>query len=177
MVYIPAGLAGWEYRPGNFLEEGWVHGSLAESPVTETHQLKHRQEDDNRARHASFFAVFDWLWGSDPQWLVKEPASWMYFSHDHGWYLPPSGPNWTVAELSATRNTPHEFASDRTDLDGGELERLAQSLEGLSSDDLADAIALLPREWMATDAELEAVVDFAASRSRPVAARLRAMSP
>lgn len=177
LVYIPTALSGWEYRPGHHLEEGWVHGSLAEQPVTESRQLKHRLEDDNRARHASFFAVYDWLWGADSQWLVSQSAQWMYFSHDHGWYLPPEGPEWTIAALQAAINAPHEFGEDRTDLDPDELERLAQSLEALTSDDLADTISLLPREWAVTDDELEAVVEFAATRCRPVAARLRAIAP
>lgn len=177
LVYIPTALTGWEYRPGHQLEEGWVHGSLAERPVTESRDLKHRLEDDNRARHASFFAVYDWLWGGDSQWLVKQSANWMYFSHDHGWYLPPEGPDWTIAALQAATNTPHEFSGDRTGLDGGGLERLAQSLEALTSDEVADAVSLIPTEWAATDDELEAVVEFATRRCRPVAARLRAMAP
>ena len=88
LICIPSGLAGWEFRPGAFLSEGWMHGSAAEEPVVETHSLDRRAHDDNAVRHAGYFALYDWLFGSDPQWLVKQPSDWMYFSHDHGHYLP-----------------------------------------------------------------------------------------
>lgn len=55
------GLVGYEFRPGRFVEPGWAHGSTAVDPALETRALEDRLADDNRRRHASFFAVHDWL--------------------------------------------------------------------------------------------------------------------
>jgi hypothetical protein len=173
-VLIPPDLAGWEFRPGAALAEGWVHGSAAEEPVTETHNLDHRAHDDNARRHAGYFALWDWLFGSDPQWLIKQPADWMYFSHDHGHYLPGS-PDWSIAQLTTEQDTPHPLSSDPSGLDAVAVGEFADGLEALTRPELAAALSRLPLDWPVTEDELEAVVDFADRRRLPTAGRLRTL--
>ena len=173
LIWIPADLVGWEFVSGRFLEEGWAHGSRATPhPVVETRTLSHRGSDDNRKRHAGFFALFDWLAGQDPQWLYADGADFAYWSHDHGHYLP-GGPAWTVSTIHANRDTAYPLAADPTSLDPAELNRLAETLERLTGGEIADALADIPGDWPVSDDELEAIVAFADHRRPAVARRLR----
>lgn len=171
LVWIPDDLAGWEYRPGKQLEAGWAHGSRDVEPVTLASQLEHRANDDNRRRHAGYFALYDWLVGADPQWLIRVPSDWMYFSHDHGHYLP-GGPNWSIQSLRDHGADEHRLAQDIAGLDGAELHRLADALEAMTEADIAESLEDLPHEWLSDD-ELEEVISFASARGGPVADRLR----
>jgi hypothetical protein len=177
LIRIPPHLVGIEFSPGRRLEQSWVHGSRAQKPVVETNALAHRNMDDNAVRQATFFALYDWLWGGDDQWLRKPRAESMYFSHDHGWYLPPTGPTWDAASLSAEVGTPHSLGANPTGIDDGELRRLADRLDNVTPQDLEAAIAGLPGEWPVSDVELEGVVAFAYGRAGDVAVRMRAMIP
>jgi hypothetical protein len=174
LVYIPAALAGWEYRPGVHLEEGWAHGSLALDSVVETRTLDERSSDDNARRHAGIWGLHDWVGGADSQWLVRG-AEREYFSHDHGHYFP-GGPAWTVEGLQAAVTTPYPFGGTATGLDGPELERLAGVIEAATQEEVEGCVAKVPAAWPVTDAELQAVVSFVLDRRQPVAARLRALA-
>ena len=105
------GIVGYEFRAGRFVEPGWAHGSLAVQPVLETRALENRSDDDNRVRQAGFFALHDWLAGSDAQWLYDTSSDNMYFSHDHGFYL--TGPNWTVDTLQQATAAEFSLGTDR----------------------------------------------------------------
>src|SRR5919109_2283208 len=101
LVEITEDLAGWEFAGGKALEPGWAHGSRAVEGAIETNTLDHRADDENASRHAGFVALFDWLGGSDPQWLYSTTDSNRYFSHDHGHYL--GTPEWTIDTLDQRR--------------------------------------------------------------------------
>lgn len=173
LVRIPAALAGWEFRPGLTLVEGWAHGSLALDPVVETRSLDNRAMDDNARRHAGIYALHDWLAGQDAQWLMRGPQA-EFFSHDHGHYLP-GGPDWTVAGLQAATATAFALGVPATGLDAAELERLAGALEALGREDLESCASNIPASWPPGDAELEALIDFAFDRRATAAGRLRAL--
>jgi hypothetical protein len=175
LVQIPAALAGWEFRPGMALIEGWAHGSLAADPVIETHSLDHRAMDDNARRHAGICALHDWLGGADPQWLMRGAEN-EYLSHDHGWYLPPDGPSWTVDTLRAAVDASFQIQTPPAGLDGGELTRLADRLDEITRQDLETELSNIPPDWPVTDEELNAVAKFADSRRGNVAVRLRALA-
>lgn len=106
IVRISPELAGFEYAPGRHLEPGLAHASRHIEGVLEIRGLVHREEDDNRGRHAGIFVLYDWCWGSDDQWLYSETNGRMIFSHDRGHYLF-DGPNWSIASLVAAVDQPH----------------------------------------------------------------------
>jgi hypothetical protein len=175
LVEITDPLVGWEIRPntGRLLERGWAHGSLAVEPSVETHALERRTEDENARRHAGIFALYDWVGGSDPQWLMMG-ADAAYFSHDHGHYFP-GGPAWTIASLTANSGAAYQIGGATTGLDNGELNRIADRLEDVSREDLEACASNLPADWPVGTDELEALVEFVYGRRGAVAQRLRAM--
>lgn len=173
LVEIPTDLIGWEFRTGYGLEGGWAHGGLAVDGAIETHGLDHRASADNSARHAGFFALYDWLGGQDPQWLYSTTASNEYFSHDHGHYL--WGPNWTPASLAAQVGTPAVLGETWTGLSGDEIQRLVDRLQGLTREEISAALPNFPSDWPIGTVEVDAVVDLAFERRSDVATRLLAL--
>jgi hypothetical protein len=174
LVYMDA-IAGWEFRPGSgrLVEVGWAHASLAVEPALETRSLDHRTDDDNARRHCGIYALCDWLAGGDVQWLYSVGEDNAYYSHDNGYYL--TGPDWTAPTLVAARDAPFALSVPPDHLDAEEMTRLADALGALSRQDIENELSKLPNEWPVTDAELEAVAEFADARRIPVAERLRAM--
>jgi hypothetical protein len=168
-------ITGWEIRPGTgrLTGPGFAHGSAALEPVLETRELKHRSDDDNRRRHCGLYALSDWLYGGDLQWLRATDEDNAYYSHDHGYFL--TGPEWTIESLEELRDEQVPLTLETEQLDPGELERLANSLEALPSKAIEAAVSALPASWPVTDEELEAVVEFANVRKSAVAGRLRVL--
>jgi hypothetical protein len=170
------GLAGWEFHPGRRIEPGWAHGCEAVAGAVETRTLDHRGDDDNRRRHAGFYALTDWLAGADEQWLYVHADDNAYFSHDHGHYLP-GGPDWTPATLAIDGTRDRSLPIPPSGLDRDEVVRLADAIEAFSKPQIDAVMSRIPAEWPVDDAELAALSDFLDRRRRPVARRLRALLP
>jgi hypothetical protein len=85
------------------------------------HALDHRQEDDNRRRHVGVFASYDWCWGEDDQWLYSDTEEQKLYSHDHGWYFPEDGPDWSEATLTSRVDDAHVPNYSKNGLDPGAL--------------------------------------------------------
>lgn len=138
-------------------------------------QLEHRHDNQNRTRHPGIYALFDWCWGGDPQWLYRVPDDWETHSHDHGWYLPPEGPTWDVASLRASVDDPHVLPSPPDDLDPIARDQVADRLDALAWQDVARVLRAVPAEWSVTDDELDVLGWFLERRAPLVAARMRAL--
>jgi hypothetical protein len=66
-----------ELRPGLPLSEGVGTATLdLRGTVTQTSTLDRREEDDNSVRHAGIYALVDWCFGSDLQWLQLVEEDW-----------------------------------------------------------------------------------------------------
>lgn len=170
-------IAGWEIRPGTsrLVEPGYAHGSRAIEPTLETRELKFRSDDDNRRRHCGLYALSDWLYCGDLQWLRATDEDNAYYSHDHGFFL--TGLEWTKDSLAACGADQGPITLDSNQLDAAELNRLGDALEALSRADIEDAISGLPTSWPVSDEELAAVAQFADMRKSAAASRLRALVP
>lgn len=175
VVRIPPEIAGWEFRPGAKLEASFAHASLAVDDAQELRALEYRQRDDNRRRHAGVLALYDWCWGGDDQWLYCETDDRKLYSHDHGWYLPETGPNWSEGALMAHVDLPHPLACSSSDLDQTTLGQLADRLDTLKRSELARMLGGVPASWPASDSELEALGLFLERRAPAVAGRLRSL--
>lgn len=170
------GIAGWEFHPGLHVEAGWAHGCAAVAGAFETRSLEHRSDDDNRRRHAGFYALMDWLAGADQQWLYSSVEQNAYFSHDHGHFFP-GGPNWTTEALAAVGVGDRTLPVPPDGLDGAELARLAAAIESMTKDDIDSVMSNIPADWPVTDDELAALSNFLEARQAPVAGRLRTLLP
>jgi hypothetical protein len=95
------------------------------------------------------------------------------YSHDHGWYLPPTGPSWTVADLEAHVDEPHPLAQDPAELSSTAIEDVGNALDKIERDKLVDILRQVPAEWPVSDSELEALGWFLERRANVVATRLR----
>jgi hypothetical protein len=176
LVRIPDELAGWEFRPGATLQAGIAHASLAVDDALEVAgTLNYRERDDNRRRHVGVFALYDWCWGADDQWLHCMSDDRKIYSHDHGMYLP-DGPDWTEASLLAQVGTPHQPAYATGGLDPGAAGDLSKRLGSVSRDDLVALVSAVPTSWQVSDGELEALGFFLERRAPAVAARLGALT-
>ena len=122
---VPEAPRGWEFRQGSRLEPGLAHACRAVDTAVEDRRLLYRDRNDNRVRHAGVFALYDWCWGGDDQWLYSETDDKKLFSHDHGWYLPEVGNTWTQMALIARVDEPHALSWPTGGMDTDELTRLS----------------------------------------------------
>jgi hypothetical protein len=174
VVRIPSAIAGWEFRPGQRLVEGFAHASRDVPDVIQEGTLLFRADDDNARRHVGIYALYDWCWGGDNQWLYCTTDENRIHSHDHGWYLPDVGNDWTEASLTAQQGTTHELGEDHTGVDVGAVTDAIAALRTVTREDLAAILRDVPSSWPATDDELEAVGAFLEDRANDVADRLQA---
>ena len=121
------------------------------------------------------YALYDWCWGADDQWLHSEIEDRQVYSHDHGWYLPESGPAWNEATLTAHVGEAHRAVWPSDGVDDSELARLATRLRGVSRVELVELVRRIPASWPVGDTDLEALGWFLESRAPEVAARLETL--
>ena len=176
VVMIPEELRGWEFLPGRLLEPGLAHASRAVEMAIESRELLYRNDDDNRRRHAGVFALYDWCWGGDDQWLYSRSDENCLFSHDHGWYLPERGATWDEASLVRRVDQPHLPVWSSEGIDEAELLRLAERLRGVTTDELAAVLRSIPHDWPVIDSELECLGWFLQRRTKAVATRLERLA-
>lgn len=177
IALIPEELAGWEFRPGMELEPGYASASQHVEDVVEHRALRSRTDDDNARRHVGVYAVYDWCWGGDAQWLYAQSDDQKIHSHDHGWYLPPIGPDWTRDELLGQVNVPHTLTTDAAGVSAEAVTETAHVLESVSRAAIADVLRRVPTSWPVTTEELEALGYFLERRAPEVAQRLRGLVP
>lgn len=178
IIRIPEDLIGWEFRPGKCLVAGLGHGTLhVEDAIEKRSHLEDRARDDNQARHAGIFALYDWCWGDDAQWLHCISDDMATYSHDHGWYLPPPGPGWDQRALELDVDTPHPLNQSASGLSGTALDGLACRLERVARKDIQAILCQVPEEWPVDDSDLECLGWFLEKRAPEVALRIRRLAP
>jgi len=96
-----------------------------------------------------------------------------FFSHDHGWYLPPLGPGWGMDILEESVDLAHELPINRSGVSLPHVDRVARRLEKVSRDQLVDILLRIPSTWPVTDEELETLGFFLERRAPAAADRLR----
>ena len=165
--------AGWEFRQGQALEPGIAHASLNVEDAVFTRALDHRVDDDNSRRHAFVFGLYDWCWGGDVQGLFALRDENRFYSHDHGWYLPPEGPTWTIDELEAQVDMSHELSTNVDGIGASIANEVAAALEAVQRNSIRDALAMIPSNWPVNDDELECAGFFLEKRAPAVAQRIR----
>ena len=175
LVRIPASLDNWEIRPGVILKEGWAHGSLAvERAQLVRPDLAARGRDNNRYRHVGAFALYDWCYGDDRQWLHDLSADRQLYSHDHGLYFPNQGQKaWTREMLIYSVDSPRLLPDTTEGLSPEACNDYADALESVSRDQLVDILNGVPRSWPVSNEDLEALGWFLEYRAPQTASRIR----
>jgi hypothetical protein len=175
-IRITPDFEGMAFPGGLTLCVGIGSASMEIPDAAEERGLSHRDRDDNGRRHVGVFALNDWCWGGDSQWLYCTSDEHRLFSHDHGWYLPPEGPDWSEADLMANVDVARELSLDPSGLDVDEIGRVADALEAVTRDDLRTLLVSVPAEWSVPNDDLEAVGFFLERRAPAVAGRMRAIA-
>lgn len=172
VIEIPDALAGVKYRDDRSLEAGLASGSMNLDGVVEVKGPPvDRDKADNARRHAGIFAVYDWCWGSDEQFLYEQDEKRRTtYSHDHGHYFP-GGPNWTADTLAANVDSAHEM-SNPVGLDPLAVRDYAKRLREVTRSDITGVLCGVPSEWAVATPELETLGWFLERRAEAVAARL-----
>jgi hypothetical protein len=176
LIRIPDQLS-LEIKPGVQLSPGLAHASLSLGRADEQGRpsLAFRNRDNNHRRHVGVYALYDWCFGTDAQWLYDIDHDRTIYSHDHGLYFPPHGlGSWTRGDLVAAADLPNELPDARDDLDSAEVEAVALRLEAVTRDHLAVVMRSIPSSWPVSDDDLEALGWFLEHRAPAVARRLRA---
>lgn len=175
LIEVTPDVAGWNYHDQLTLELGIAHGSAAVTDGLEQRTLTSGTEDDNRRRHAGIFALWDWCWGGDEQFLYATTDDNRIYSHDHGHFFP-GGPNWTVDLLTQSVDVPMPLPRPATDLDVSTLHTLADRLDQIPRSGLQEVLGNIPRAWPISDEELETMGYFLEYRAAGVAVRLRQLA-
>jgi hypothetical protein len=119
------------------------------------------------------FALYDWCWGGgDDQWLYCEIDDRKVYSHDHGWYLPETGPDWSESAIMARVDEPHLARYAVANLDRSKLAEMSARLREPLREELVAVLSSVPASWAVSDRELEAVGFFLERRAPAVAERL-----
>lgn len=175
LIRIPRELAGWPLGTGR-LEAGLAHASLAlPRAVEHRHALVSRTRDDNRRRQAGVHALWDWCFGSDPQWLYDLDNDESIYSHDHGLYLPSNDGCWKRQHLIQCADEPNELPDTPHGLSEEAVEEVSTALEKISRDALVNILCGVPASWPVDNDDLEALGWFLEYRAPAVAGRIRTL--
>jgi len=155
------------------VKPGLAHGSRDIGAVLNENALLHRGRDDNARRHVGVYAMHDWCWGADSQWLYATDEDRKIYSHDHGYFFP-HGPLWNerLASVVDHADTPHELQEPPAGLDVAEVRRVAARLEAIGTDEIAGVLSSVPPQWPVDDRQLETLGFFLERRAPQVAKRL-----
>jgi hypothetical protein len=180
LIRIPDALAGTVLRAGfSPLQAGLAHASLAIDHADEAGRpsLIARARDDNSRRHVGVYALYDWCFGADAQWLYDLDNDRMTYSHDHGLYFPPAGTGgWTRQDLISQVDQPNQLPDAPAGLSGEAVKQVALALDEVSRDDLVKVLSAVPASWPVPNEDLEALGWFLETRAPAVAARVRALA-
>lgn len=175
LIRIPGDFADWP-MPFGKLQPGIAHASAAiEVAVEQRRALRHRMQDDNSRRQVGIYALYDWCFGDDAQWLHDVNNDRAIYSHDHGLYLPPHDGSVRADLLQLCADEPNALHDPPDGLDAQAIKSVSDALERIDRDALVKVVRGVPASWPVIDDDLEALGWFLEHRASAVAARLRAL--
>ncbi|NKS66340.1 hypothetical protein GS461_09605 [Rhodococcus hoagii] len=172
LIEIGEDWAGYEVAPGLRLEPCIAHASLELTNCIESQDQSHMRADDNARRWARWVALWDWCMGYDEQWLYAYDTDKSMWSFDHNMWID-AADNWGAHTSNGDTLFPWQWRGDWTCIDVDEVYRVADRLDDVSRDEIIDACYAIPREWMVSLEDLDALVDMLYARKFHVARRLR----
>ncbi|MFI0417632.1 hypothetical protein [Spongiactinospora sp. 9N601] len=121
------------------------------------------------------YALYDWCYGDDPQWLYDRDQDRCIYSHDHGLYLPPHTGTIDAGILEQCVDEPNPLPDAADGLDVEAVASVATALERIQRGALAKVLCAVPASWPVTDEALATLGWFLEHRAYAVADRLRAL--
>ncbi|GAA1015967.1 hypothetical protein Aple_011150 [Acrocarpospora pleiomorpha] len=174
LIRIPEELCGYEVAKGLILKPGIGHASRTIRHADEQRDiLNRRRRDDNRSRHVGLYALYDWCYGDDAQWLHDLNDDYAVYSHDHGLYFPPNTGTISPDILRMAKDEPNELPDLRNGLSPESVSSVADALEKIEREALVNILCGVPASWPAADEELATLGWFLEYRATAVAARVR----
>ncbi len=177
VMRVPAEIQG-ELLKGVAITSSFVHASVALDNCDEKRpQLPDRGHDDNRRRHTTLYALYDWFMGWDQQWLRDLDDDLAVYSHDHGLYLPPVGSGyWTEGDLQSNVDTAWPLPDDAMGLLPAAISETADALRAVTRADLQSLLMQVPPTWPVTDEQLEGLGWWMERRAPAVAGRIEQLA-
>lgn len=152
---------------------GIGHGSLWVENCTEERDVLFAGEGDNKIRFAGLAILFGLFLADDHQYLYKNRPPRLVRSFDHGFFLP-GGPNWSIERLSsAPRAEPDAIILSAAHCGDRAVAAAIRSLDQVSDENIAAAVAALPKSWIVSKEERVALARYLARRRED----LRAINP
>ncbi|GII80091.1 hypothetical protein Sru01_50730 [Sphaerisporangium rufum] len=177
LIRIPEEFRGERISRGVSLVPGIAHASRAlERAEEHRDHLAYRSLDHNRIRHVGVYALYDWCYGDDPQWLYDVDADRTIYSHDHGLYLPPNHGVIDAAVLRQAVDEPNVLLDPPDGLDRRAVATVAAALETVEREMLATVLRRVPASWPVSDEALATLGWFLEHRAPATAHRLRALT-
>lgn len=166
---IPPEFDGHRLATGVIMRAGIAHGSRdrPQGQAKKHWSPEHRLRDNNSVRHAGYFALCQWCFGNDHQWIYDYADDFATYSHDHGAFL--DFP-WTEQHLERQLLERLEHNINVSGLDEIELVRLSASLRNVSLADVVGFVSRIPSSWGILGTELALLARFLLCRA-PIAAR------
>ena len=159
LVYVPPVVVRLEPQMAHF-SPGLAHGSVRIDNCTEERALPY-QNAENRARYAALSLLYSWTDSADEQVLYRQdPLPVLVYSHDHGYFLPPPGPEWTVDTLKAGKPPVKKPFFNFCGLSPGDYREPIQRIAALQKTDIASAVCRAPAEWVVSEDERCAVAGY-----------------
>jgi len=131
------------------LPSGLAHGSLKIPDCTDRLGIQYAQVTQNRSRFARLAVLYGWVHVQhDQQVIYPKFSPFLVYSVDHGHFFP-GGPNWISHGLRTAPAPSMDPWFDRDCLFSKEERREAlEQLNDVSDEDIAQAVAAPPDDWV-----------------------------
>lgn len=154
-----------EMKSEGFLP-GLSHGSefVGDCTEAERNAPMHSNLPENRERFALLAVLYGWVSSNDHQLLYRKQLPNLVFSVDHGHFFP-GGPNWDENKLkSAPDPSVHDWFKSTCQFTDGEIKFAARRLAGVTDDQIAYAVGVVPDARGLTESERISLAIYLAER-------------
>jgi HipA-like kinase len=163
LVDVPKALIDAESELSH-MKPGISHGSRLIPGCSESQGITHIDVPSNRNRFALLAVLYGWIPASDQQLIYALDSPHAVHSVDHGHFFP-GGPAWTLAGLSgAPPATPFDWIVQGVKLTTNELENAIETLQNITSEYIATAVAAPLDQWGILPEERVALAEYLALR-------------
>lgn len=147
IVNLPAELIALEPRLAH-MPAGLCHGSEFYDGHSDRQTVAFESIPENRPRFARLAILYGWVHASDHQQIYPNAPPHLVLSVDHGHFIGDGGPSWAPDTLER-RGPAHQdqIVTTGAKLSGEELRNACLMLQGVTAQQIAEAVAASPSGW------------------------------